>query len=274
LGFVHPITKPPQDALVLCDSVPQACKNRVYIFLFQGVDPLDVGNLDGLCDYLHSLGFIKTYCGMPYHVSYFAKETRRIHEKEPTSRFVVMGFGCGAPVARELTCKLEKADIPVDLLVYLDGVSFDHETLDQPANACHVVHVVAGKRKDENEIVEGDYIECESAWRAGTPTHPATLKMLARELPVVAQRVPVIDFQPDSIDLIPPRRPVLPVLPPPLPGVPVLPPPKPGTPVLPPPKPAETRGDWEFLAPDGNSVGVQGRQPMQEATTAVSGETR
>jgi hypothetical protein len=245
--------------------------------VIQGIDPCDVGNLDGLCDYMHSLGFIKTYLGMPYHVLFFEKEVCRIHEREPNSRFVVMGFGCGAPLARELTCKLEKAQIGVDLLVYLDGVRLDRTTLDHPTNACHVVHVVAGKQNDSTEVVQGEYIECASAWHLGTPTHCETLKMLARELPVVAQRVTVIDVVPDPIILVPERHPVIPVLPAPQPGAPFLPPPGPEAPpprILPPPTPTNTRGHWDFLQPDGKSVGTLENRPVREAPAVTPGERR
>jgi hypothetical protein len=278
LGFVHPIHKPAQDCLAFCEIVPQACKNRVYVFMIQGMDPFDMGNLDGVCDYIHSLGFIKTYLGMPYHVLYFQKEICRIHEKEPTSRFVVLGYGCGAPLARELTSKLEKAEIPIDLLIYLDGVCLDHKSLDHPANAIHVVHLVAGKQDDSNDIVHGEFIECEKAWHLGTPTHPETLRMLGRELPVVAERVPVIDILPEPIDMVAPRRPGLPVLPPPQPGAPVLPPPNPGAPapsnVLPAPTPTAAQGEWDFLEPDGTSVGTQGIRPVREAPMVTPVNTR
>jgi hypothetical protein len=264
------------ECIETCQQVPQACKNRVYVFLLQDIDPFDTCNLDGVCDYLHTLGFIKTYLGMPYHVYYFEKEIRRIHEKEPTSRFVLVGFGCGAPLARGLTCKLEQSQIPVDLLVYIDGLCMDQKAGDPSPNACHVVTVVAGKKEGESEVVQGEYIECDKAWHFGTPTHPETLKMFARELPVVAQGVPVIDLLPEPIDLIAPRRPGLPVLPPPQPGAPVLPPPNQGTPanVLPPPTPAGARGDWDFLHPDGNAVGAPGIQPTAAAPMSGQGEPR
>jgi hypothetical protein len=276
LGFVHPVAPLGYECIEPCQQVPQACKNRVYVFLLQDVDPFDMSNLDGVCDYLHSLGFIKTYLGMPYHVCYFEKEIRRIHEKEPTSRFVLVGFGCGAPLARGLTCKLEQSQIPVDLLVYIDGLCMDQKADDHPVNACHVVTLVAGKKEGGDVVVQGEYIECDKAWHFGTPTHPETLKMLARELPVVAQRVPVIDVLPEPIEWLAPRRPGLPMLPPPQPGTPVLPPPTPGAPanVLPPPTPAGARGDWYFLQPDGNSVVAPGMQPSLAAPMGAQGETR
>jgi hypothetical protein len=260
LGFVHPITPLSLEDRTSCDHVPQACKNRVHVFIIHGLDPLDLGNLDGLCDYLHSLGFIKTHFGQAFHGGYFEKEILRIHEAEPMARFAILGFSYGAGVARDLTCQLEKANIPVDLLVYLDGVCIFQRPLDSPHNALRVVNIVAGEVDAGASIADAENVECSNTWHFGAPTNRRTLKVLADELTTVALGVPLIEVLLPPPDFTVPRRP------------PVLPPPQPGAPPLPPPTPAGA--GWNFLGPDGNAVGSPGAKPMSDAWGMESGRTR
>jgi hypothetical protein len=255
LTFVHPVGTPPHEDVQTCESIPQACKNRVHVFLVQGLDPLDLSNLEGVCDYLNSLGFIKTHFGLPFHTFFFEKEIRRIHAEEPTSRFVILGFSYGAPLARDLTCSLVEVGVQVDLLVYVDGVCLHQPPLDHPANALRVVSILSNVRGKEAQLEHAENISYPDVWHFGTPTHPQTLKMLVRELSVVALGVPIIEVMPPlgPAELVPPGRPALPI----------LPPPQPASPKLPAPTPTDTT--WNFLHPDGGSVGVPGSKPISEA---------
>jgi hypothetical protein len=275
LGFIHPVRQPEHSELALCQSLPQPCKQRVYIFLLHGLDPLDLGNLDGLREYIHSLGFSKTYYGLPYHAFYFEKEIRKIHAEAPTSRFVLIGFSYSAPLVRDMACDMGRAGIPVDLLVYIDGVTLHHRPLDRPANALQVVNILSCFRAAENNLKEAANVQYGDVWHFGASTHPKTLKMLADELTVVAQRVPIIEpvLPPPAEGLEPrptPRRLPSPLppntLPPPLPQN-TLPPPTPQNTLPPPlPEPGETsRKGWNFLEPDGQVGGVLGGKPIAES---------
>src|SRR4051812_33766207 len=76
-------------------AVPLPCRNHCYLFCLHGYDPLDRVDLTGLIERLHELGYIKTYEGSFYQTGTFAKEMRRIHQEDPTGRFVLLGEGRG-----------------------------------------------------------------------------------------------------------------------------------------------------------------------------------
>jgi hypothetical protein len=273
LGFVHPVDPLPPKNVFRCEGVPQACKNRVHVFVVHGIDPLDLANLDGLCDYLHELGFIKTHFGLPYHAYQFDREIRKIHEEDPEVRFVVIGFNYGAGIARDLACSAGVSKIPIDLLVYLDGLQLAQRPLDRPGNALRVLNVLTKKGSPTLKIAKAVNAECDDVWHFGAPTHPHTLKLLAGELAQVAARVPIVEVAlpplhheptPHGLPAPTPAPDNRPRLPAPLPGS--------GGEKLPQPKevpPGKAKADgWDFLEPDGGSPGVPGAKPISEGVSS------
>ncbi|HEY8503538.1 MAG TPA: hypothetical protein VIL46_03075, partial [Gemmataceae bacterium] len=57
---LRPVPCPPEQVLAQ-RTVPQASRDSVYIFLVNGIDPLDAGNLAGLREYLYATGYPKVY---------------------------------------------------------------------------------------------------------------------------------------------------------------------------------------------------------------------
>src|SRR5438445_3693884 len=121
LSCLNPV-HPPDEALVQpCHELPKYCRDHVYVFFLNGIDPVNYGNLTGIREYVDTLGFHKTYYGQIYHVSYFAEEIKKIHQEEPDAHFVLVGFGRGARSMRSLAERVNGQGIVIDLLVDLDG---------------------------------------------------------------------------------------------------------------------------------------------------------
>jgi hypothetical protein len=228
MSFIHPIDRPPPEQLAGCEQLPKPCRQQVYVFFIHGVDPLDFANLGGVRDYVQSLGFIKTYYGQLYHTSYFTDEIRKIHAREPEARFALVGFSFGANQVRNIANTLRDEDISIDLIVYLGGNTLTNTEEDRPANVGRVVNILAtgwvwnGTTMDNAENVTYDNV-----WHFGSPTHPHTLDVLARELTEVAARVPYVERVPPPVQAGPTPRPV-------------------------PPRTSakrEDRGEWDFLLP-------------------------
>ena len=85
-----------------CRSFPACCRDHVYIFLVNGLDPINFGRLLGLRDYVRKLGFRQTYYGQMFHAAYFKKEIRRIHQEDAEAHFVFIGFSAGMNVAHSM----------------------------------------------------------------------------------------------------------------------------------------------------------------------------
>ena len=194
LYSVHPL---PADLARTCSEIALSGRDHVYVFFMQGIDPLDFANVEGVKDYFQTLGFHQTWFGYAYHAYHFKKKILRLHDKDPQARFVLVGFDCGCNVVRDLSGSLAKKGLHVDLLVYVDGKFLSNDPANQPTNVDKLINIVAGKQIANECAMPGvDNVSLPELWHFGTPTHPATLAILARELATLAGQVPAVDELP------------------------------------------------------------------------------
>ena len=239
LSCCHPVAPPGPEVAEPCQALPHPCRRQVHIFMLNGIDPLCCSNFKGLRQYLHTLGFTKTYYGDCYDAPWIAHKIRKIHREEPDVRFVLIGFDLGANAACWTAQTVAEAGVPIDLLVYLDGCCLSSGPGNRPGNVAQVLNVVAGCGKC---LVGAEQIDV-SAWHNGTPTHPEPRCALARALAEVAAQVPLLP-QPEPCPLLGP-------LPGP-PGTPEAAPPAEEmapTPRPVPPQETTERDEWDFLKP-------------------------
>ncbi len=193
LSFCHPIQPPATELVQPCQALPDCCRGQVYIFLINGLDPLDLTNLTGVRDHLQALGFRKTYYGQLYHTAYFEKEIRRIHQEEPEARFVLLGFSLGANMVRNIAHHVKSEGIDIDLLIYCGGNTLENIPEDRPENAHRIVNILASGCIWNGAWLDGaENVHAVDVFHFGTPSHPRTLEILDRELAVVATAVPII----------------------------------------------------------------------------------
>jgi hypothetical protein len=191
LSFVHSLDLPPKEQTIVGEQIPAPSRSRVHIFLLQGLDPLDLANINGLTEYIHQLGYNQTHYGQFFHQWSFRKEMRNIHKEDPEARFVVIGFSLGSFMACELANAVKEEKLPIDLLIYLGGFILDNSPRTQPDNAARIANILtAGYVLKGPQMDRAENIRCNDVWHFGLPTHPRTRELLARELAVVAARVP------------------------------------------------------------------------------------
>lgn len=215
--YVHPLAPPPPERAQPCLGLPKCCRDHVYVFFLNGLDPLNKDNLTGLRDYVNRLGFNQTYYCQLVHRWWAEREIRRIHDRDPLARFVLVGFSFGANEVCSITQALDHDAIPVDLVVYLGGDTLHEGDRDRPANANRVVNITAhgctmlfgGYIWDGAEIQGAENLRVTQVGHSGLPTYPQTVEILADGLFQVASAVPVL--QPPA----PPADPVQEEAPPP-----------------------------------------------------------
>lgn len=192
MSVLHPVHAPPREVCAGPRMLPQCCRDRVHVFFVHGLDPLNYCNLSGLRNYCHSLGFSNTYYGQLYHGGTFTKEIRRIHQQDPEARFVLVGFSAGANVVRGMANTLGQEDgIPIDLMVYMGGNTLKDVPENRPATVTKVVHILATGYVWKGYQIEGaENHKLAGTWHFGSPTHPETLEMFAREMTAIAARLP------------------------------------------------------------------------------------
>lgn len=192
-SYLHPVHPLPLEVSEPCQDLPKCCRDHVYIFLVNGFDPMNYGNLTGIRDYLHNLGFHKTYYGQLFHGPHFDKEIRRIQNEDPDARFVLAGFSLGGGTIKAITDSLLEDGIEIDLLVYLDGVTFVQDLHDRPENVGRIINISAPYLFYSVGIVDdAENVDLPDGWHFGVPTHDVTLEVLARELFALAETAPVI----------------------------------------------------------------------------------
>lgn len=212
LSFVHSLDAPPKEQLTQGENIPAPCRGRVHVFLIHGMDPLDLANLNGLTEYIQQLGYLKTHYGQLYHLWEFKKEIRRIHQADPQARFVLIGFSFGANMVRELANAVKEDGIGIDLLIYLGGNTLENTPENQPEHVVRIVNILAaGCIWNGAQLDRAENLHFTNVWHFGSPTHPRTRALLARELAAVAARIPfaekVTPLPPEVEEEIPlPRR--------------------------------------------------------------------
>jgi hypothetical protein len=244
-----PLQPPPQQ-VETCRAVLGPARGHVYIFVVNGLDPISYCNFLGLHDYLVKLGYPRTYQGELYHCFWFKPEICKIHGEDPDARFVLIGHGLGAGVAHKLASSLHADNIPVHLLVYIDGDSCTDWPRKHPDNVEHVVNIRTPGSLLNSREVPGAMNVCFSEGSHFTaPTQESTLELLDHEVMKVALTVP------QSPPLESPTIPVPELGPTPRP--------------LPSKNESASRDDWDFLKP---SKTLNAESPFRyPAPTATAG---
>jgi hypothetical protein len=261
--YLHPIEPLAPEHTEPCHGVVKSARDHVYVFFVHGLDPLDYANLSGVCQFVQELGFSKTYYGQLYHTPYFDSEIRKVCQDDQDARIVLVGFSFGANMVRSLAQSVKTDGIKIASLIYFGGNTLHNNDRDQPDNAEHITNILAyGCIWNGAQMDRAENLRAPGVWHFGSPTHPTSLKVLAKELARVAATVTVVDEQPP--DVPPPEEAPTPR--------PVKPPPE----ELPPPRSAPTAkesardgdrdGEWDFLRPVSTLQQRSTPPPLPEGT--------
>lgn len=140
-SFLHPIQAPKKGQDCFCGV--DCCKDNVYIFGVNGLNPLCTGNFNGLLDYLRGQGFKNTYFGQLYTPNCYARKIRDIRQHDPHARVALIGFSLGCNYVQCLANQLNHDDTRVDLVVYLGGDYIGNNERAYPPNVQRLLNVQA-----------------------------------------------------------------------------------------------------------------------------------
>jgi hypothetical protein len=177
-----------------CLALPKCSRDHVYVFLLNGIDPVNCGNLAGVRDYLHCLGFNQIYFGEICHVGWFKKEIQRIHHDDCDAHFMLVGFNIGANAMSALAEHVQSDGVLIDVLVLLSADKGIGVPTSKPDNVARVVNILPDGKKAiqcERAYAENTRLGCTGHF--GTPTHLETLHELAAALATLAAKVPATE---------------------------------------------------------------------------------
>ncbi|HUR54429.1 MAG TPA: hypothetical protein VMZ71_09875 [Gemmataceae bacterium] len=187
----HAAHKSALDAGPVCE-VPACERQKVYVFMLNGLAPTASCGLDGLRVKLAEQGFPKIGCGQVFHAAWAADEMKRILCDNPDARFVLLGYDLGGGAAAKLAQQSVQAGLPVDALVLLDPKGKASMT----PSGVRTLLITSGAGLPPTPHTESVIIPDVGHFRL--PTHPKTLALVCNLLNEVAakQMRPEIEIYP------------------------------------------------------------------------------
>lgn len=153
--LIHPM-QVPENIAPPNPHAGQPCrynKEHVYTFAVNGLNPLCLGNFNGLCAYLKDQGFTNTYFGQLYTCQNYAQRIRDIRATDPEAKIVLFGFSLGSNSVRTIANDLDTDGTKVDLMIYLVGDYVKNEPQSKPKNVARIVNL----RAKGSAVTGGDY---------------------------------------------------------------------------------------------------------------------
>jgi len=141
LGFIHPLQACDPKVVNACEAAPSDGKEHVYTFIVNGLDPLQLANLNGMTGYLRRLGFPQTHYEPLLSYRATKRHIREIRQSDPDAKIVLVGYSAGALMVRRLANDLQRENIAVDRLVYLGGDFIPNTQGSRPSNVATVVNI-------------------------------------------------------------------------------------------------------------------------------------
>ena len=177
--------EPPADLRERCHSLPAACRERVHVYMINGLTflPHMVGSMNSVAPYIEDLGFSKTKVGTHYSRWSFQDEIRRIHAQDPGAHFVLIGYSIGGGVVHAMAESLRADGISIDLMVLIDGHSFRHRLSETPANVERVVAINSASPwlAGQSFASQASY-SVNAFFHLAAPRREETLRILGNEL--------------------------------------------------------------------------------------------
>jgi hypothetical protein len=178
----HESAKLALDAGPTCD-IPVCQRQKVYVFLVNGLVPCAPGGLAGLRDQIAAAGFPKTATGHILHAGWLAEEMRRTHADDPCARFVVIGYDLGGSLAARLAVDAAAEGLPVDALVLLDP------TGKTPVTGPGVRTILVRSAAGGAAVPHSETVYISDAGHFGLPSHPVTVGVVCELLTEAAEKV-------------------------------------------------------------------------------------
>jgi hypothetical protein len=206
-NLLHPVDPPRPEVAAQFRGLPECARDHVYIFLINGMDPCNVCNFRGLCDYVQALGFRQVYFGEMWHMGRYVETIRRIRDEDPHARIVLLGYSIGANLVRKMAQNLNEDSTRIDLLVYWAGDFVRNTKAFKPENVCRILNIrawglllVCGGVFFNGADIDG----CENHYlgfvrHSCVTANQKALELLARELTTLAASVPATCARPTHV---------------------------------------------------------------------------
>lgn len=133
--IVHPVQAP-------ATPIAAAANNsKVHIFAIDGLNPMCLGNFNGMCGYIRGNGYPNCNYGQLQNSGGFIDQIRRLRQTDPEAQIVLIGYSLGANYVKSITNQLAFENIKVDMLMYMAADYIGNTPDARPANAGRLVNL-------------------------------------------------------------------------------------------------------------------------------------
>jgi hypothetical protein len=164
-----------------CD-IPTCERQKVCVFMLNGLTPPGLSSLDGLRTRLAEQGYSKIGSGELYHAGWVADEMKQALADNPDARFVLIGYDLGGGEVAKLAARSVKAGMPIDAVVLLDPVGKASKT----PTGTRTLLVSSATRAAIGAQTETVLIP--DAGHFNLPTHPKTVAVVCNLLNEIAAK--------------------------------------------------------------------------------------
>ena len=170
---------------------PPFVRQRIYLFMMNGYDHLELARMLRLRDQVCEHGFPKVYYAQREDVDWYYREVRRVAHDDPDARILFLAYGAAADRIRTLASDAVRDGLPVDAVIFLDPVGLNGnlaETL--PAHSLILrSHHWRGSRR----LVAAEETTLTGVGHRSLPNHPVTVSWIVGLMTASADLVPVRD---------------------------------------------------------------------------------
>jgi pimeloyl-ACP methyl ester carboxylesterase len=196
--YIHPLNVPYASLDEQSQAIPEAQRDQVHFFVINGFDPLYVANLNGMAEYIQSLGFRNTRLFLLAQSSAAGDEIRAVRQQAPSARIILMGYSWGTNAARSIANQLSNENIYIDSLIYLGGDTIMNVPQSRPGNVGNVLNITGNGLifLGGNLYYKGDNIGGADNRRLAVrhmllPSRREAIEWISQEVIRVAQETPV-----------------------------------------------------------------------------------
>ncbi len=160
---------------------------RVYTFIMNGADPLDLAHLKDLEKGIHTAGYPKVYYAQRLDEEWYYREIHRLHRDHADNRFVLVGFGLAFPQMESLSRRLTTDGIPIDAMVFLDPAGPRAKDGCEPE---YPYGVLRSRFWPAGTLEKGEGVRFPDAGHFHLPNHPDSVGRIVALLQASAAQVP------------------------------------------------------------------------------------
>lgn len=169
------------------ENLHRSRKDNIHIFGVNGLNPMCLGNFNGMLEFIREQGFPNIHFGQLYTSHLFYDQIREIRKADPGAKIVLIGYSFGADYVEMMANDFNKQGVRIDMVVYLVGDLIRNNERSRPPNIGRVVNIRAKGALLFGGLIDGEELEGANNYRIDSrhikvPSRAQSLAAVTSEL--------------------------------------------------------------------------------------------